>query len=301
NVAAALDPETQLDAELKALEDFEFGKEELKAAIRHDLENNKASAIIIVDELDRCHPRFAIEFLERVKHFFAIPRLKFVFGIDHEQLCKIARGAFGAEFDAHNYLKRFFDLQFTLPIHTQARLSLDIITHRFNAICHSGARDIMDVDSLTSVAEVLDSTNASIRDKLLIVNKLAVACRINPLLIPRGYLPIFTLGLFLHSQKPRILFEISKTTYRLDFLHELVVFLLQNTRNDQGEFHKIDSHYIPLFLAVILDKHLLVPGLDKVKSATHRRVIIWKKALETLTPSSQHIFQLLQVAALTLK
>ncbi|MBQ2850113.1 MAG: hypothetical protein IJE77_06490, partial [Thermoguttaceae bacterium] len=45
----------------------------------------------IVDELDRCRPLHAIQFLERIKHFFAVPNVAFVFGRRFSQPQKIYR------------------------------------------------------------------------------------------------------------------------------------------------------------------------------------------------------------------
>ena len=69
--------------------------------------------IFIIDELDRCRPTFAIELLERVKHIFDIPNMVFVFGINRDELCKSLESIYG-EIDTTVYLRRFFDMEFTL-------------------------------------------------------------------------------------------------------------------------------------------------------------------------------------------
>ena len=70
--------------------------------------------VFIIDELDRCRPTFAIELLERVKHVFDVTGLVFVFGINHDELCKSLKSVYG-EINADIYLRRFFDMEFTLP------------------------------------------------------------------------------------------------------------------------------------------------------------------------------------------
>lgn len=42
--------------------------------------------VIIVDELDRCRPDFAVKTLERIKHFFDVPKIVFVLLINKEHL-----------------------------------------------------------------------------------------------------------------------------------------------------------------------------------------------------------------------
>ena len=70
--------------------------------------------VFIIDELDRCRPTFAIELLERVKHIFDIPNMVFVFGVNRDELCSSLQSIYGA-IDADVYLRRFFDMEFTLP------------------------------------------------------------------------------------------------------------------------------------------------------------------------------------------
>ena len=71
--------------------------------------------VFIIDELDRCRPTFAIELLERVKHICDVPDMVFVFGINRDELCKSLQSVYG-DIDADVYLRRFFDLEFSLPI-----------------------------------------------------------------------------------------------------------------------------------------------------------------------------------------
>ena len=42
--------------------------------------------VIIIDELDRCKPSFAVEVLEKIKHLFLVERVVFVLSMHHEQL-----------------------------------------------------------------------------------------------------------------------------------------------------------------------------------------------------------------------
>ena len=69
--------------------------------------------IIFIDELDRCRPLYAIELLERIKHFLGVERVIFVLSVDKEQLSESIKSQYGA-IDTENYLRRFVDLQFSL-------------------------------------------------------------------------------------------------------------------------------------------------------------------------------------------
>ena len=71
--------------------------------------------VIVVDELDRCRPSYAIEILEVAKHFFTVDHIVFVLTVDRSQLAHSIKVLYGNEFDSVGYLRRFFDVDFRLP------------------------------------------------------------------------------------------------------------------------------------------------------------------------------------------
>jgi len=71
--------------------------------------------VVLVDELDRCRPTYAIEMLEVIKHFFKTDKFVFVVATDSEQLSHSINAVYGSKFDSKQYLKRFFDRKATLP------------------------------------------------------------------------------------------------------------------------------------------------------------------------------------------
>ena len=70
---------------------------------------------MVIDELDRCRPSYAVELLEVVKHLFGVDRIVFVLAINRSELAHSVRALYGSGFDAENYLRRFFDVDFRLP------------------------------------------------------------------------------------------------------------------------------------------------------------------------------------------
>lgn len=77
-----------------------------------DLAENKEMdppLFILIDELDRCRPPYAIATLERVKHFFDVPNVVFIIATDSEQLRHSIKAVYGEGFDSKKYLLRFFD------------------------------------------------------------------------------------------------------------------------------------------------------------------------------------------------
>ncbi len=72
---------------------------------------------IFVDEIDRCKPTFAIELLERIKHLFNVKNVFFIISTTTEALKQNVMGYYSyEEKTSQEYLERFFDYQFIIPI-----------------------------------------------------------------------------------------------------------------------------------------------------------------------------------------
>lgn len=69
----------------------------------------KLPLFILIDELDRCRPTYAIEMLERAKHLFEIDNVVFVIATDTAQMRESIKAVYGAGFDSAKYLHRFFN------------------------------------------------------------------------------------------------------------------------------------------------------------------------------------------------
>ena len=78
---------------------------------------------IFVDELDRCRPDYAIELLEGIKHLFGVPGVYFIVATNMQQLGESTKAIYGSGFDGHRYLKRFFDMEYFLPLPDSKKFS----------------------------------------------------------------------------------------------------------------------------------------------------------------------------------
>ncbi|WP_339539448.1 KAP family P-loop NTPase fold protein [Pseudomonas sp. RA_15y_Pfl2_54] len=115
------------DAAGKLVEDLvaehasaEKNVEEFKEALRErflqarENEGKNTPVFIFIDELDRCRPTYAIELLERIKHFFDMDDCKFIIASDSKQLAHSIKVVYGQSFGSSQYLRRFFDAEFSL-------------------------------------------------------------------------------------------------------------------------------------------------------------------------------------------
>lgn len=95
------------------LDDFKRAKstmDRFRDAFREIVQAGDGKPIFfLVDELDRCRPPYAINFLERTKHLFNVTGAIFVFATDVQQLSAAVGAVYGEKFNGIAYFRRFFD------------------------------------------------------------------------------------------------------------------------------------------------------------------------------------------------
>lgn len=139
--------------------------------------NKNLPLFIIIDELDRCRPDFAINLLEITKHIFNIPGVVFMIATDTEQLQHSIKVIYGDEFSANQYLSRFFDRRFLLPspkmsnlirTHTLKEILEEYDTKRYNLVPFVRTSD----DFIENCSSIFEAFNLNLRDALKIYNRL---------------------------------------------------------------------------------------------------------------------------------
>ena len=73
------------------------------------------TVVVIVDELDRCLPSYAIKVMERLHHLFAeLDNCAVILAVDKGQLDQTVQQIFGAGTDTTKYLKKFINFEVEL-------------------------------------------------------------------------------------------------------------------------------------------------------------------------------------------
>lgn len=129
----------------------------------------KRALLIIVDELDRCRPDFAVELLEKVKHVFSLPRIVFLLVANGAQLRSSVAHRYGlAPEDAGRYLDKFIHFTFTLSTtcpewkHNSAEAS---VIHFYDELRELPYRSVFDAgESLFGILEYLNVKALSLRE-----------------------------------------------------------------------------------------------------------------------------------------
>ncbi|MBS4465027.1 MULTISPECIES: KAP family P-loop NTPase fold protein [Lactococcus] len=119
--------------------------------------------LIIIDELDRCKPSFAVEFLELIKHFFDEENTIFLVATNKRELSHTVRKYYGESFNGYSYLSRFFDMELTLPLVSKT----DYIKHKFSSV-------FQQTNLITSIEHTTKHFNFQLRD----INRLSIPFQI---------------------------------------------------------------------------------------------------------------------------
>ena len=103
----------------KVIEEFKEKLESMAGARTTGAEQTEPDdhkpLVVMIDELDRCRPTYAVELLETAKHLFAVDQVVFVLAVNRTELQHAVKALYGNEFKADGYLRRFIDLDVHLP------------------------------------------------------------------------------------------------------------------------------------------------------------------------------------------
>jgi hypothetical protein len=91
--------------------------------------NEEIINLFLIDELDRCKPKFAINLLETLKHFFNVPNAVFLVTLDKTVLTEHIKHYHG-NIDGDRYLSRLFDFELKLP--TDSAYFYEKLTEQFH-------------------------------------------------------------------------------------------------------------------------------------------------------------------------
>lgn len=109
--------------ESQLIQSFRESLSEIPAQLK---ENTSGRLVVIIDELDRCRPSFAVEILEKIKHLFSVENVVFVLVIHKEQLEEAIKCVYGQNIDAHTYLQKFINIETAIPKKITDRYSNDL-------------------------------------------------------------------------------------------------------------------------------------------------------------------------------
>lgn len=261
-----LDRAIEERVEIKSIRD----RRDLKANIRDFFQgileaSQKEKLIILVDELDRCRPRFAISLLERIKHFCQLDNIIFIFGINKLELVNAFHQSYGEKFNCTAYLNRFFDLS----------VSLNQIS-AFQYLKIHGLEGAYYYDSRFQFGSwIADVYNLSIRDYIQFFNQMQLislysgdsyeghagefcASIVYPLMFILRQTDIHTFNMFISGKNPQPLLDLYDRDENKIFRR--VLFGYHSDENEINLADDINEIYKYLFTAPTIYKQTLRVG-----------------------------------------
>ncbi len=186
-----------------AMEEFATA---LKALTLTDGEDSPRKLVIVVDELDRCRPDYALSLLEVIKHFFTVDHVHFVLGVNLRELENMVKVRYGTREGAELYLQKFVTLTMDLP-EMDVRVSLKNGEHTVHVpalVEHWTGQLAISPDWVNAIHATLTPlyVNRGLTPRSIerIVTQAAVASTAAPLPMPNGKGPMGTLE-FVESQE----------------------------------------------------------------------------------------------------
>ena len=145
--------------------------------------------VICVDELDRCRPNYAIEFLEISKHIFDVDGIAFVLTVNMTELANSVKVMYGSKFDGRGYLRRFVDHIIYLPDPDRT----SFVDHLLDSVGLPHIRDTSRFARIFFNEFVLEASHISLRDIEQAVYHLGIALKATEPTRHEGGVPIESL------------------------------------------------------------------------------------------------------------
>ena len=167
NDTAADMAEKWIEDKLKIYAEEKESLKHFKDALKQLAEAQPKPIVIIIDELDRCRPSFAVKLIERIKHFFDVPNVVFVLLINRKQLEEAIRGVYGQGTDSSEYLGKFVNFFFRLPKeNSDKRLAKQYVRNYVSEVLKRYNFEInIDIDNFRDVfCDLAVHFNLSLRD-----------------------------------------------------------------------------------------------------------------------------------------
>ncbi|WP_106745722.1 KAP family P-loop NTPase fold protein [Yoonia maritima] len=139
--------------------------------------------VVLIDELDRCHPEYAIALLEAMKLVFDQKGFVFVLMVNADYLERIANRQHGSSEEGERYLDKFVDIRLELPRNDAilGRAAAQILLETFPDFKAFGDSRVFSRDFAAELTEKLaPASGLSMRQIKRVLMKVEIALRCHP-------------------------------------------------------------------------------------------------------------------------
>ena len=249
----------------------------------------KKPLIFIVDELDRCRPDYAVDLLEKVKHFFSVEGIVFVLAIDKNQLISSIKGRYGSEsIDGNAYLKRFIDFEYVPQEPNMRRfctylyhyMGMDEFLGSEEKAAETGRKD--EREFLSIAIRLYTQKGLSLRD----VERMFSHIRLALLMLPANKMDLqfsaemLSLLTFLKTYEPDFYARIKNKEFEIQsFVDQFCEIFHENLSNPKN-----DAHFLHTFASLIVSYYAYKGNPRELLSLIRRDNETGRKALNIELP-----------------
>lgn len=248
-------------SEMKSYEDMTKSVmtiEEKKSVFNKLIDNiltKNQRLILIIDELDRCKPSFAVKILETIKHFYFNHKITIIVATNNSELSHTIRNYYGNGFDGYGYLNKFYDAIISLDSHNlkkylQNQLNFCNKTwmpHDFSYVILKHYNfSLRECNKFITIYNLLKNyiENESTFDKYknYIFNDLFL-----PLAVALKIKNIDLYQSFMNNKGENIILELLKSFEKKNIKHWVHEIVLKANNNDISDERKIINYYNEIF------------------------------------------------------
>lgn len=218
--------------------------------------------VIIIDELDRCRPEYAIRTLERAKHLFDVPGVVFVLSVNRNELARATTAFYGEGTSGDDFLKKIIDIEYNLPEPPKTSFRVLVIDQLGLNISRANPQKKLDDSDLEllwlnkMMSAVCDGFGMSLRDEYQCLVRLKLISQSNESTTMFPNEVFFLLIALRHSR--RSVYEslrqgadmtkfFSETEFRRDVSKRDKFWLMEMMIRESIQFASLPSHYAKIY------------------------------------------------------
>lgn len=249
-----------IENRIKSINEEKENIENFKDSLKEINKESNRKTLIIIDELDRARPDYALDLLERIKHLFSVEGLVFLLVMNREQFEKSISCRYG-DIDARLYLNKFIHYWFTLPKKNDH--STHVVLGESSTTIHDYITYIIEKNKMNTISRngsfvkilsfLIEKNKGSLRETERCLSVLAVIDNPDELAKTTSNLYNASLALivFLKVFNPNLLQDLLiRGVDRADFMKKIKIYPLTIKNNiiSQNNFELLDSlikyHYL---------------------------------------------------------
>ncbi len=224
--------------------------------------------VIVIDELDRCRPDYALSLLEVIKHFFAVDNVHFVLGVNLEELQNSVRARYGSTVNAARYLQKFIIATMTLPVHNPETRSRSVVADHFVTTINALKRPITgEIKVVEKILKQNTPPSVGLRDAERIATTCVISKPVEERWVSVGYKVLLGVLLVLKTAEPRLFSKILSGEVEFSDLKSFLKLpeaIDDKTDRFTRNLWEVLSWCFANDISTLDDQHMLIPTTDEL-------------------------------------